>query len=657
MRFALDPRRILKMPGRLESAFGISLGIYLTLVFSARASWWTTLAEMFTLVFGGWIVVRLARAGVRKAIWRLRNRLLVTYLFLAAVPVLLLAAFAGIGAWALTSQVAVYLVTSELDRRIASLRSATESIEKAAPSTRTPMIRSMADLFYRERFPGVEFLLRDAVAGDVRYPPESGLTAPPKGWKPTSGVVRKDGRFYVWSYAETKGGDVTVLAPMTRDFLDRLAPNLGLVYFLQDVTLAPLGSGLAKKAAGEGGETSGRLPPAANRLDFEERWFGFFPSSVWEKPNRKMDSVVAVTSRPSAVLATFISRKSDWVQTLLPTLVAIVAALFLVMEMISLGIGISMTRTITGAVHHLYEGTQRVIDGDFSHRIEVKGGDQLADLSRSFNRMTENLERLLVVAKEKERLESEIEIAREVQNQLYPKIVPVTRSLRLTAECRPARMVSGDYYDYELLFDGRVALAIGDVAGKGISAALLMATLQSSLRAQLRSSMEAAVPVGGGTVVAAVRTAQLVSRLNRQLYATTAPEKYATFFFGLFDETAGVLTYTNAGHLPPILVHGGMASRLDVNGTVVGAFPASEYEESRVELERGDLLVCFTDGISEPENEYGEMFGEERLADLVTKNAHRRNDEILASVMEAVEQWTGGGEQQDDMTILLARRL
>jgi sigma-B regulation protein RsbU (phosphoserine phosphatase) len=291
----------------------------------------------------------------------------------------------------------------------------------------------------------------------------------------------------------------------------------------------------------------------------------------------------------------------------------------------------------------------------------VQGRDQLADLSDSFNRMTENLERLLVVAKEKERLQSEVEIAREVQSQLYPRVVPQTRNLRLTAVCHPARMCSGDYYDYEVIRDSQVALAIGDVAGKGISAALLMATLQSSLRSQLQSALEIAAAAGNGVgtgfMPPLLSTSHLVSRLNNQLHAYTSPEKYATFCFGIFDEPTNIFTYTNAGHLPPLLVRNGVAERLDVNGTVVGAFPFAKYDESHVELKPSDLLVCYTDGITEPENEYGEMFGEERLIDLIARSSHLNDEQIIEVVLESVTEWTATDELQDDMTVLLARRV
>jgi phosphoserine phosphatase RsbU/P len=147
-----------------------------------------------------------------------------------------------------------------------------------------------------------------------------------------------------------------------------------------------------------------------------------------------------------------------------------------------------------------------------------------------------------------------------------------------------------------------------------------------------------------------------VSELNQQLYATTSPEKYATFFFAIYDPETGLLTYTNAGHLQPVLIRDGAPTLLDVNGTIVGAFPFSKYQESKLELRSGDLLVCYTDGITEPENEYGEMFGEERLIELVAKNAARDDAAIMESVMESVRQWTGAPELSDDMTLLLARK-
>jgi sigma-B regulation protein RsbU (phosphoserine phosphatase) len=348
------------------------------------------------------------------------------------------------------------------------------------------------------------------------------------------------------------------------------------------------------------------------------------------------------------------SQAGNKVETPLTVLLGAFIVVFFIVEAFALWIGINLTRTITGAVDGLYEGTQRVMRGDLSHRIEVRGEDQLAELSRSFNRMTENLGRLIGGEKERQRLLAELEIAREVQSQLHPKAIAGLGSLRLDSMCEAARMVSGDYYDYQKIGDTQLALAIGDVAGKGISAALLMATLQSSMRSQLRQWTEA-IKAGHEDSISA---SKLIANLNQQVYASTSPEKFATFFFSLYDETTSTLTYVNAGHLPPILVRDGYSTTLDTNGMVVGAFPFARYTESRLDLRGGDMLVMYTDGITEPENEYGEDFGEKRLRELLIAHADRDGGEITAAVVDAVRRWSAFPEElPDDMTLLVLRKL
>src|SRR5262249_26483432 len=182
--------------------------------------------------------------------------------------------------------------------------------------------------------------------------------------------------------------------------------------------------------------------------------------------------ILVVDTRVSSVLSTVL-QTPRWADIAFLVLVG-VAIVFLIVELLSFVVGVQLSRTITGAVHELYAGTQHVKEGDFAYRVPVKGADQLAELTMSFNSMTQHLGRLIVVAKEKERLESELAIAREVQNQLFPKDVPFTRTLEMKGVCKPARMVSGDYYDFMALPDNGLAFAIGDVAGKGISAALLI---------------------------------------------------------------------------------------------------------------------------------------------------------------------------------------
>lgn len=636
--------------GRAGVAFVIFMLLFLAADYFPPLSGLKFLAAAGVFVTGMWLGIRL----LRKAVWRLRNRLYVTYVFIAVVPIVLIAALAWIGGYILINQLAIYLVTSELDRRIESLDTAAESIVRSAPADRPVVVRRMTELFYSEHYPGLEVLVREG-GKLIRYPDDGTLPEPRDGWKETRGVLLRDGRFYAWSHRKTKTGDVTITAPLTGEVLAGLVPSLGGVTIFEE-SLARAPKFVAR----------GSLPKPVNRFDAEVLINTGLPAAAWERPGsepekEKAKPQIVIRSRISSVLSAVFNRTTDPTQEAFQAAIVIVSIIFLIVEIIAMMIGLSMTRTITGAVHRLYEGTQKVMEGNFSHRIEVKGKDQLADLSQSFNRMTENLEKLLVVAKEKERLQSEVEIAREVQSQLYPRVVPQTRSLRITAVCHPARMCSGDYYDYEVIRDSQVAIAIGDVAGKGISAALLMATLQSSLRSQLQSALEIAAAAGDGGGSAFVppllSTSHLVSRLNNQLHAYTSPEKYATFCFGIFDEPTGIFTYTNAGHLPPLLVRDGAAERLDVNGTVVGAFPFAKYDESRLELKSNDLLVCFTDGITEPENEYGEMFGEDRLIELIARSSHLNDEQIVELVLDSVREWTATDELQDDMTVLLARRV
>jgi len=663
--------------GKLDQAFLALLLVYIVLLLMVPASGFVSLLQFVLFVLGGWLVLRITRFALRKAIWRLRNRILVTYVLIAVVPILLILTLAGLGSYVLAGQVAVYLARSELDRRVASMQAAAETLLHTNPLIRIESLRRTGEI-YGERFPKL-FLMIDDHGTLLHWPAEPAIPAAPKTAGNSSGIASYQGRYYAWAQTGSDGMRFIAAAPLTRRYLSEMVPGLGDVYFLQVSTKLDArpeekqqGSKITRYKAGQSGieigdqnvellpsghEAPGRaLPPAVNSFDLDVRWISLLSVNDWLDAERKNSALLVVRTRYSAILNIILSQKVDQLQGFVPIALLVVSIAFLVVELIALIIGVSLTRSVTGAVHSLYEGTLRVMQGDFSHRISVSGRDQLADLSKSFNSMTENLEKLVIVAKEKERLQAELALALEVQEQLYPKTAPIFKTIRVTGMCQPARMVSGDYYDYQRLSANRLAFAIGDVAGKGISAALLMAGIQSAMRMELRESQDLATPSRAPANGFRLSTARLVSELNQQLHATTSPEKFATFCIALYDDETGMLTYTNAGHLPPILIHNGSSTLLDINGTVVGAFPSSKYDESKIELQAGDLLVCYTDGITEPENEYGEMFGEERLIELVSKNADRDDHRVIEAVMDAVRQWTGVPELSDDMTVLLARK-
>lgn len=615
------------------------------------------LALLVMLGAFAWSFVKWARRLLRHFIWNLRNRLVVAFLFIAVIPLLLIVGLAGYAAKETAGQFAVYLVHSEMERRIAQLQLSAESLGRAPQAIMERAVDRVGAV-NQERFPGLLITVYDG-GKTYSFPEGSPPIERTPGQGNESGLVVRDRYLHGWAHVVTGGREVIILAPLTRKFFADLAPGLcevSVLHFADPASAQPFRRrqiGFYPMASPEEEEAAVQaVPLPVNRFDWELLWGTRVPIRFWDNLAQTDTALLGVHSRMSAVVRTLFSQRTE--SGLMPFMYTL-AILLVAVEFISIFIGVSITTTITAAVQDLYEGTQRVMKGDFSHRIRVRGGEQVAELSSSFNRMTENVERLLVVAKESERMQAELQIAREVQGQLFPKSKPTLEGLQVEALCHAARTVSGDYYDYQDLPSGCLAVAIADVAGKGISAALLMASLQASLRLVMSDVQRLAAEDERGAC-SSFPTSMLVSRINRQLHANTSPEKYATFFFAVYDPAAGVLTYTNAGHLPPILIRNGEASMLDVNGMVVGLFPHAPYQESRLQLLPGDVLVCYTDGVTEPENEFGEMFGEERLRQLALKGAHLPGDQIIGSVIDAVQHFTGSHELQDDMTLLVVKR-
>lgn len=244
---------------------------------------------------------------------------------------------------------------------------------------------------------------------------------------------------------------------------------------------------------------------------------------------------------------------------------------------------------------------------------------------------------------QRERLNREVEIAREVQERLFPQTLPAIAGLDYAGHCRPALGVGGDYYDFLALPHGQLGVAIGDVSGKGIAAALMMASLQASLRSEATRAPD--------------DLAAAVANINRLVYEASSANRYATFFYGQYDPATRRFHYVNAGHNPPMLFHCNdgqwSVARLDVGGTVVGLLPSFPYQQASVPLTTGDVLVAYTDGISEAMNAAEEEWGEDRLKQTV-ENCHGLSaQQILQRVFEAADAFVAGAKQHDDMTLVI----
>jgi phosphoserine phosphatase RsbU/P len=648
------------------------------------------------------------RALRRKVLWRLRNRLIVTYVFIGVIPAVLLVGMALITLYGLAGQFAVFVVTSEIHSQLRSLESANAAVtnELAARLERgeNPAAESLAGL--RKRDPAWSRRQVCAWYGDKPLPlcnefKGTSLTLPVFVKGRFRDIVReRDGLdLRVCSSLQLATNKLTVVTnePFDKELVGNIANNLGeITLWASGLTFEPDPSnkddksGVPEKAKGgstipssssKQGNTVqtrhgelrptfsvGALPEATGAFD-REITFGT-PLAVvnWNTGKQeKVGAVLQVTTRPTVLYGHLFAALGEFVQGVAYILMA-VGAFFAIIELIALIIGTRMTRTVTAAVAQLHDATRHVDRGDFSHRIPVKSSDQLADLAISFNSMTASIEKLIQEQKEKQRLENELAIAQEVQNQLFPRPVSDLESLAVHGFCRPARTVSGDYYDFLPASSHKLILAVGDISGKGISAALLMATIHSAVRAysmenlsQMREPVAVGAVAGSGRIMATwpegveVSPGALLSLLNHQLYESTPPEKYATLFLGIYDGRSHHLTYSNGGHLPPILIgKDGAIRRLEAGGTVVGLFDDMTYDEGAVEMHPGEIFLAYSDGVTEPENDFGE-FGEQRLIDLVRDNRDLPLPQISQIVTLAVDNWIGDNEQPDDVTLVLAR--
>lgn len=238
------------------------------------------------------------------------------------------------------------------------------------------------------------------------------------------------------------------------------------------------------------------------------------------------------------------------------------------------------------------------------------------------------------------RKQAEIEFARTVQQALFPRHLPgLECGLEFHAVCVPAAGISGDYYDILEVENGKVALAVADISGKGISAAILMANLQALLRVIISLRLE---------------PGQICDRLNRHLHQVTDASRYATFFYGEWERTSATLRYVNAGHNAPLLLRRSRVETLDKGGIPLGVMPEWRYETGEVRLDPGDLLAIYSDGITEAGLSNGREFGEARLLEMLSSRAQQPLHSIQADLVGEVHRWLGA-EPADDMTLVLVR--
>lgn len=708
-----------KVPKGLPGAV-FWLAVWFCLLFLLRlipgttGAFFTVVQILVAIALGCTGVPLLIRFVRQRMLWSLSNKLVVTYLLVGLAPVVLFVTLVMISAYVAAGQFAIHLADSRMQEQVAQMSSDNghridlavriaqgdqlpSAILSGGEVTASDVTRRMIPVESSVYINGAPSML-----GSHRGKTPMGLPAWASEIKDGqfSGLVLDGSDLYLTAINQRRLNDGRLLSLVTslvvdKQVMDMISAGLGRAQLFAE----KLGQGDANPGTNsqrarknprvreeyrrgrENSITGGAQAPAVNLADIQVHFLSTIGVTDWATGERD-NVLIKVDSRPSLLYnQLFGSSLGGLVTDAYKTGLIVLCVVFALIELLALVMAVRLSKTMTTSVADLYEATQRIDQGDFAHSIAVKRQDQLAELSRSFNKMTGSLQRLLEEQKEKERLQNEISIAQEVQANLFPRQIANLPTLELHGICRPARSVSGDYYDFLIFHEAAhnghasrketgVGIAIGDISGKGISAALLMATLHSAVRAYRFASEELVYSESAVAGLLADREdlgadcdelfqspGRILSLLNRHLYRSTQPEKYATLFLAHYDSSSAMMTYSNAGQLPPLVLgRDGGVRRLDRGGTVVGLMDGMRYEEGRFQMLPGDILVGYSDGVTEPENDFGE-FGEERLVEVVRRYRDEPLHVISSQVMQALDAWIGAEEQPDDITLVLARQV
>ncbi len=631
-------------------------------------------ASVALALSAAYFVTRLFILAKRRLLWRVRRKLILSYIFIGVVPALLIVGFFLLSANVVAMNVSAYLFKDGYDDIVSDVKLVSEAA--AAEIGRQPAVAAetlrRSQNAVSQRYPSfsIAFVPRDSRlvapvrAGEWEHqpPPESipqwAAVDGFGGTTFTAGDEPGEVQLVIRSVVRARGpagdaGFVVADVPVDDHLLDRLREATGVKARTPRFT-NPGGSNDkgARQLLVQLGNEGSSFAPFKNSVTFLDtvNWENGGPKGatvsmvfdlgeLWDRLSKAQSQNVKLSGE-------------DLGQVFLLTL-AVVAVLFLIIQGVALLMGLTLARSITSSIHELFMGTERVREGDFTHRINIYTNDQLGELAGSFNQMTGSIEGLLLTAAEKKRLEEELRIARQIQMSLLPRGPVDVPGLGITALCVPAREVGGDYYDFFHLPDERLGVLIADVAGKGTSAALYMAELKGLVLALSQSHSS---------------PRSLLLEVNRIISENLDSRSFITMTYAVMDMRAGTMTYCRAGHTPLVYKGGprstGMpgAQVLTPSGMVVGLrFPGAAekfeelLEEHQLDLSLGDVIVFYTDGITEAMNPASDLFGEARLSSIVEEHGHLDSSELRERILREIESFVAGADQHDDMTMILVK--
>jgi serine phosphatase RsbU (regulator of sigma subunit) len=643
---------------------------------------WIELIDTFgdlSIIVGALIVMVLVSADVKqRLLWRVRRKLTVSYIFIGFIPALLIVCFFLVVGLGLFYNVSSYLMKEQLARIVDQAgfvaQSAADGIERARDADRVRNVLEARVATLAPTFPDASIAIASAArtcgTRSLDLPPLQplvagtwGHTAPPlqiprwiscQGYAGVTTYRKGAQEFATVRAARWLPGTnqlVIVDIPFDAAVARTVRARLGAAVEGVAVATTPV------DVSGPRDDNEDWSPVTTNWTDADTRgpgasgntWFALFAFNDWDAGAQKT-LVISFQMRLRQIYNEIAIGLESGLEDV-TVILAVLGGLFLVIQGVAFAMGLALARSITGSVHELAEGTERVRRGDFAGRIPIKSRDQLGELSESFNSMTSSIEDLLQQKAEKERLAQELRIARSIQMSLLPQGPLSMPGISLVAHCEPAREVGGDYYDFLPIDESTLGILVADVSGKGTSAALYMAELKGivlTLSQRHRSPRD------------------LLIEADRIISKHLDSRSFITVTYLVVDLRAGTLKYARAGHCPMVYVPGPYAERrspqlMTPDGMVLG-LQLDEgrtfnrlLEEVTVPLGRGDLFVLYTDGMTEAMNSDGDCFGDTRLADLIAQHADLAADQLRERVLREIDAFTGSADQQDDMTMVLLR--
>ncbi len=600
--------------GVLEAALDISIPL----------PWKTTLVVLL-IVYGRSPAVRLVRA----LFYRVRAKLMMAYGLTALVPLGLGIIFTLVSWMILLLAFSTRLVTNELGRHEATLGAvATTALSVAGSGTasKADLDAAFATTLIEHASPAWT-VVKDGVVLASRGEAPRSVPAWIEGDR-FSGLVRDGEKKTLRAVARKGTSFVIVEAPYEASLFATLENQSGIVVSSFNNIVRGRGPGVRVSR-----ESSGSNMGVATHDQFD-----------WETGARA--SVAILFNVNPAKLYDSLTPGKERISQILLIALGVVAVIFAAVYLVALIFGTALVRSITGSVHALSVGTMKLQRGDFSHRIIVGSKDQLGDLAQSFNSMSQGIEDLLEQQGEKERMEEDLRVARNIQMSLLPQEYVEVEGLKIAAVCLPANEMGGDYYDLLPLSDHRLGVLIADVSGKGTSAALYMAELKGLILSLSRNHDSPKA---------------LLTELNEILAPNLDRRSFVTMTYAIIDSKKRTLRVARAGHNPLIHFDGrtGLTRLLSPPGLALGFDSGETFKSIIQELELplvpGDSFLFFTDGISEAMNGSAELFGEGRLAAILKDANALSSDDLKERILHEVRTFAAGESPHDDMTLVIVK--